>query len=86
VREAEAYVEAGMTPLQALRSATIAPATMLGAQAKIGSLEPGKYADILAVNADPARNISALRKIVMIMKGGTVYRNDLAIAPQENGP
>ena len=86
VREAEAYVEAGMTPLQALRAATIAPATMLGAQAKIGSIEAGKYADILAVNADPARDISALRNIVMIMKGGRVYRNDLATTPQETGP
>jgi len=75
VREAEAYVEAGMTPLQALRSATIESATMLRAQRDIGSLEAGKYADILAVNADPLKNISALRNIVMIMKGGTVYRN-----------
>ena len=86
VREAEAYVEAGMTPLQALRAATIAPATMLGAQARIGSIEVGKYADILAVSADPTRNISALRNISMIMKGGTVYRNDLANAPQASGP
>ncbi|HKU16190.1 MAG TPA: amidohydrolase family protein [Steroidobacteraceae bacterium] len=86
VREAEAYVEAGMTPLQALRAATIAPATMLGAHAKIGSIETGKYADILAVTADPSKNISALRNIVMIMKGGTVYRNDLAKAPQRSGP
>ena len=86
IREAQYYVEAGMTPLQALRAATIAPATMLGAQANIGSLETGKYADILAVSADPARNISALRNIVMIMKGGTVYRNDLAHTPQAGGP
>jgi imidazolonepropionase-like amidohydrolase len=78
VREAEAYVEAGMTPLQALRSATIESATMLRAQKDIGSLEAGKYADILAVNADPLKNISALRNIVMIMKGGAVYRNDSA--------
>jgi imidazolonepropionase-like amidohydrolase len=78
VREAEAYVEAGMTPLQALRSATIESATMLRAQKDIGSLETGKYADILAVNADPLKNISALRNIVMIMKGGAVYRNDSA--------
>ena len=86
VREAEAYVEAGMTPLQALRAATIAPATMLNAQDKIGSVEVGKYADILAVTADPLKNISALRNIVMIMKGGTVYRNDLAKAPERSGP
>src|SRR4029079_3828969 len=68
VREAEAYVEAGMTPLQALRSATIESAIMLRAQKDIGSIEPGKYADILAVNADPLKNIAALRNISMIMK------------------
>lgn len=86
VREAEAYVEAGMTPLQALRAATIAPATMLDAQDEIGSIEVGKYADILAITADPTRDISALRNIVMIMKGGTVYRNDLAKVPERTGP
>jgi len=77
VREAEAYVEAGMTPLQALRSATIAPAIMLNADRDIGSLDVGKYADILAVAGNPLEDIRALRKIVMIMKGGTIYRNDL---------
>jgi imidazolonepropionase-like amidohydrolase len=86
VREAEAYVEAGMTPLQALRSATIDCATMLDANDEIGSVEAGKYADILAVTADPTRNISALRNIAMIMKGGTVYRNDLASAPERSAP
>ncbi|HET9449038.1 MAG TPA: amidohydrolase family protein, partial [Steroidobacteraceae bacterium] len=86
VREAEAYVEAGMTPLQALRSATIECATMLDAQDEIGSVEAGKYADILAVTADPTKNISALRNIVMIMKGGTVYRNDLSKATERAGP
>ena len=76
VREAEYYVEAGMSPLEALRAATIQPATMLGAQADIGSLDVGKYADIVAVSADPAADISALRSINMVMKGGVVYRHD----------
>ncbi|MBL8270503.1 amidohydrolase family protein [Steroidobacter sp.] len=86
VREAEAYVEAGMTPLQALRSATIASATMLRAEKEIGSLEVGKYADILAVNGDPLKNISSLRNITMIMKGGTVYRNISADSLASAGP
>lgn len=76
VREAEYYVEAGMTPLQALRAATIEPARMLGADDEIGSLKAGKYADIVAVSADPVANISALRSISMVMKGGTIYRQD----------
>src|SRR5690348_15820560 len=85
VREAEAYVEAGMTPIQALRSATIMPAKMLGADNDIGSIEAGKYADILAVSGDPTKDISSLLKITMIMKGGVVYRNDLPPASMGSG-
>ena len=77
VREAEYYVAAGMTPLQALRAATIEPAKLLEADKDIGSLEVGKYADILAVPSDPTKDISALREIQLVMKGGTVYRNDM---------
>lgn len=76
-REAQYYVEAGMTPLQALRAATIEPAKMLGADDNIGSLEVGKYADILALEKDPSDDITALRNISLVMKGGKVYRNNL---------
>jgi imidazolonepropionase-like amidohydrolase len=77
VREAQYYVEAGMTPLQALRSATIEPAVLLEAEDEIGSLEQGKYADIVAVDKDPTQDIRALRNILLVMKGGKVYRNNL---------
>ena len=77
VREAQYYVEAGMTPLQALRSATIEPARLLEAEDEIGSLETGKYADIVAVDKDPTADIKALRNILLVMKGGKVYRNNL---------
>ena len=76
-REAQYYVEAGMTPLQALRSATIETARLLEAEDEIGSLEAGKYADIVAVDKDPTEDIKALRNILLVMKGGTVYRNKL---------
>ncbi|KGE02745.1 amidohydrolase family protein [Pseudohaliea rubra] len=76
VREAEYYVEAGMTPLDALRAATIEPARMLGADDESGSLAVGKYADIVALRADPLADIGALRTINFVMKGGIVYRND----------
>ena len=76
-REAQYYVEAGMTPLQALRSATIETARLLKAEDEIGSLEAGKYADIVAVDRDPTQDIKALRNILLVMKGGEVYRNDL---------
>ena len=77
VREAQYYAEAGMTPLQALRSATIEPARLLQAEDEIGSLETGKYADIVAVDSDPTEDIKALRNILLVMKGGKVYRNNL---------
>lgn len=77
VREAEYYVQAGMTPLEALRAATIEPARMLGIDSTVGSLEVGKVADIVAVTADPVESISALREIVFVMKDGTVYKNEI---------
>lgn len=76
-REAQYYVEAGMTPLEALRAATIEPANMLEADDDIGSLEAGKYADIVVLNADPTADIKALRDIRLVMKGGTVYLDRL---------
>ena len=76
-REAQYYVEAGMTPLQALRSATIETARLLEAEDEIGTLEEGKYADIVAVDRDPTQDIKALRNILLVIKGGKVYRNKL---------
>jgi imidazolonepropionase-like amidohydrolase len=77
IREAQYYVEAGMTPLKALRSATIDAATMLGVQDRLGRVERGMLADIIITDADPSRDIKALRGIKLVMKGGTVYRNEL---------
>jgi imidazolonepropionase-like amidohydrolase len=83
VAEAELYVKAGMTPLQALQSATTQSAKLLGIGADVGRIQPGKYADIVAVEADPTKDISALRTIDFVMKGGVVYRNDSApLMPQ----
>lgn len=74
-REAQYYVDAGMTPLQALRAATIEPARMLDADDQLGSLDVGKFADIVAVDRDPTVDVKALRNILFVMKGGTVYRD-----------
>ena len=83
VAEAELYVKAGMTPLQALQSATTQAAKLLDMEADVGRIQPGKYADIVAVEADPVKDISALRTIDFVMKGGVVYRNDRApLLPQ----
>jgi imidazolonepropionase-like amidohydrolase len=76
VHEAELYVAAGMTPLDALRAGTTNPARMLGVEKDVGTLAVGKYADIVAVDANPAQDIAALRTISFVMKGGQVVRQD----------
>ncbi len=76
VAEAELYVKAGMTPLQALQSATTHAARMLDMEADVGSISAGKFADIVALDADPVKDIRALRTIGFVMKGGIVVRDD----------
>jgi imidazolonepropionase-like amidohydrolase len=76
VAEAELYVKAGMTPLQALQAATTQAARMLAMEADVGSVTVGKFADIIAVGADPVKDIHALRTIDFVMKGGVVARDD----------
>jgi imidazolonepropionase-like amidohydrolase len=76
IAEAELYVKAGMTPLQALQSATTQSAKMLDMDAEIGTITAGKFADIDAVDADPLQDIHALRTIGFVMKGGVVVRDD----------
>ncbi|MGH3448356.1 MAG: amidohydrolase family protein [Nocardioidaceae bacterium] len=80
VRELEFMVEAGMSSAAALESATSRPAEWLGASARLGSLEPGHEADLVAVRGNPADDISALRSLHFVMKGGVVYRDDNALA------
>lgn len=76
VAEAELYVQAGMTPLQALQAATTRAAQMLGAEADIGRIKAGQYADIVALDSDPIQDIKALRSLDFVMKGGEIVRND----------
>ena len=68
-------VKYGMTPAQALRSATLNAAELLGMQNDVGSIAPGKYADLVAVKGDPLADISILQKIDFVMKGGEVYKS-----------
>jgi len=76
VAEAELYVKAGMTPLQALQSATIQTAKLLDMDKDVGRIVPGQYADIVAVDQDPTADISALRTISFVMKNGAIVRDD----------
>ena len=70
-------VRYGMTPMQAIQSATIVAADLLERPNDMGAIEPGKYADIIAVAADPLRDITELERVQFVMKGGAVVRNDL---------
>lgn len=70
-------VDHGMAPKAALEAAMMADAEMMGWQDEIGSIEKGKYADIVAVAGDPLKDISELERMKFVMKGGKVYRNDL---------
>jgi imidazolonepropionase-like amidohydrolase len=70
--------EAGMPALDVIRAATTSAAEMLGWQDRVGGVEAGKFADLVAVAGDPLEDISELERVRFVMKGGQVIRNDLA--------
>jgi len=78
IKEFAYMVKFGMTPLQVLRAATIGNAQMMGWESKIGSLEKGKFADVVVVCGDPLADITELERVKFVMKGGQIVRNDLA--------
>jgi len=65
-----------MSPIDIIRAATINNAELLGRQEDLGSIEPGKLADIIAVPTDPVNDLTALQRVHFVMKGGHVVRND----------
>jgi imidazolonepropionase-like amidohydrolase len=69
-----AYADSGMPPIEIIRAATVNGAELLGLQATIGSIEPFKLADIIAVEGDPLKDISDLQKVKFVMKGGSVIK------------
>ena len=75
-REIETMVSWGMPLIDALRSATAIDARVLHLEDKIGKVKPGLFADLIAVAGDPTHDISALRQVRFVMKGGQIYRND----------
>lgn len=74
-RELELYVQAGMTPLAAIQSATIVSARAMGMEADSGSIQIGKRADLLLVNGNPLENISAIRQVVSVVTDGRLYNS-----------
>jgi imidazolonepropionase-like amidohydrolase len=76
-RDFEWLVKHGMTPVAAIQSAMMTDATMLGWQDQIGSIQKGKYADIIAVSGDPLNDITELERVKFVMKGGKVIKNEM---------
>jgi imidazolonepropionase-like amidohydrolase len=76
-KEFEYYVQYGMTPMQAIRSGTATAAELLGWSDKLGMIEAGKWADIVAVSGDPLKDIKELQNVKFVMKGGAVYKNEM---------
>ncbi len=74
-KEFGALVNGGMSPIEALRAATLNGAELLGRSSEIGTLEPGKFADVVAVDGDPLTDITVMEKVVFVMKGGEIYKD-----------
>ncbi|SDL82831.1 Imidazolonepropionase [Catalinimonas alkaloidigena] len=73
-RELEMMVDYGMKPLEVLRAATSVNAQVFGVADQVGHIAPGLWADLVAVEGDPVKNIAALRQVRLVMKGGVLYR------------
>jgi imidazolonepropionase-like amidohydrolase len=76
-KEFEYYVDYGMTQMQAIRTATSVAADLLGWSDKVGTVEAGKWADMVAVSGDPLKDITELERVKFVMKGGVVYKNEV---------
>jgi imidazolonepropionase-like amidohydrolase len=70
-------VRFGMTPAQAIRTATFNSADLLGRSKDIGTVEAGKFADIIAVDGDPLQDVTKLQNVGFVMKGGVIYKDKL---------
>ncbi len=71
------FVRWGMTPVQSLRMAMTVAAETIGWQDRVGAIEKGKFADLVAVNGDPLADITEMSSVKFVMKGGQIVRNDL---------
>ena len=73
-------VKYGMTPAQAIRAATTNAADLIGRSNDVGSIQAGRYADLIAVTADPLKDVTALEHVAFVMKGGKVYKDEVGAA------
>jgi len=75
-KEFSYYVQFGMTPMESIKTATSRAAELLDMKGQLGVIAPGAFADIVAIDGDPLKDIKAMEKVKFVMKDGKVYRND----------
>ncbi len=75
-RELGVYVKMGMTPIDAIRTATVNAADLLGWKDRAGAIEPGKWADLVAVEGDPTKDVTVLEHVKLVMKAGQIYKDE----------
>ena len=85
-REIKAHVDLGMAPQRAISAATRINARILGKASDLGTVEPGKLADIIVVKGDPLFDIQALAHVELVMKGGVIYKGATPAAPRRTSP
>ncbi len=85
-RQLDTYVRYGMAPLAALRSATIVAAECMGWEDRVGTLRPGRFCDLVAVDGDPLTDVRVLEAPVVVMKGGRLAVDRRTIAPPAVDP
>ena len=76
-RQARGITGTIATPPQAIQTATVQAADLLGQSEKLGAATPGKFADLIAVSADPLKDVTVLEHIVFVLKGGVVYKDSV---------
>jgi len=76
-REFKIYVDEGMTPMQAIQTATLRASELIGWETKLGTIERGKYADLVAVEGDPLQDITELERVKWVMKGGSIVKDQI---------
>ena len=77
-------VQFGMTPMQAIQSATSRAADLLGERGELGVVTPGAYADLIAVAGDPLQDVNVLKNVGFVMKDGVVFRSTLSSGGKES--
>jgi imidazolonepropionase-like amidohydrolase len=85
-KEFGALVHGGLSPLSAIQAATVNAAALLGTTQNTGTIERGKFADIIAVSGDPLKDITIMEHVTFVMKGGELIKDDTHVRSSSTGP